>query len=81
MGQYYDADWGGHGFLYDGSSWTTLDYPGAIYTHVYGIDGANIVGHYRDASGDYHGFSYTIPEPATLSLLVLGGLLMARRRR
>lgn len=28
------------------ANWTTLDYPGAISTYVYGIDGGTIVGGY-----------------------------------
>lgn len=30
-----------HGFVYDGSTYTTIDYPGASRTHVYGINGSN----------------------------------------
>jgi len=46
------------GFLYDGSTYTTLTVPWEAYsTQVYGIDGSNIVGVYQDASGHY-GFLY-----------------------
>ncbi len=71
-----------HGFSYDGITYTTLNVPGASSTRAYGIDGGNIVGSYIDGSGR-HGFLATptpIPEPATLSLLA-GGMLMVCRRR
>ena len=72
VGMYSDAS-GDHGFLYDGTSWTTLDMPGAVSTQVQDIDGSNLVGSYVDTTGT-HGFLYIIPEPATLGLLVMGGL-------
>jgi hypothetical protein len=74
---YYDG--GYHSFLYDGSAWTTLDAPGAIETRAYGISGNNIVGYYRDISGN-HGFIYTIPEPATICLFAFAGLMLRRRK-
>jgi hypothetical protein len=52
-------NWGEHGFLYDGTNWTTLDHPNASsWTSASGIEGSNIVGTYIDASGVYHGFLY-----------------------
>ena len=33
------------GFLYNGSTFTDINYPGAIETNVYGIYGSNIVGY------------------------------------
>ena len=80
VGHYGDASWNYHGFLYDGMNWTTLDFPGSINTAAWGIDGDYIVGGYEDASGNYHGFIYEIPEPATIALLALGSLVIARRR-
>jgi len=47
-----------HGFLYDGTTYTTLDYPSASRTYASGIDGSNIVGFYDDVSGNRHGFFY-----------------------
>lgn len=68
-------------FLYDGRTWSTLNFPGAITTKAFGIDGDKIVGWYEDFSDNRHGFIYTIPEPATLLVLGLGGIGLLRRRR
>ena len=38
------------------ANWVTLDFPGATQTYAYGIDGDNIVGMYRDSSGNFYGF-------------------------
>jgi hypothetical protein len=38
-------------------TWTTLDYPGAQETYLYGISGSNIVGDYGDDNGA-HGFLF-----------------------
>jgi hypothetical protein len=56
VGEYIDAS-GQHGFLYDGTNWTSLNYPGAANTAAFGINGGNIVGGYVDALGR-HGFLY-----------------------
>ena len=50
-----------HGFLYNGSTYTTLDDPLAIAnggTNAYGVSGNNIVGTYNVSSGMEHGFFY-----------------------
>ncbi|MBI5748715.1 MAG: hypothetical protein HZA00_06265 [Nitrospinae bacterium] len=39
-------------------NFTSLDYPGSVYTEAYGISGVDIVGFYRDADGISHGFFY-----------------------
>jgi uncharacterized membrane protein len=80
VGYYEYEDGSRHGFLYDGTTWRTLDYPGAFNTYAYGISGNRIVGCFSDSSGQ-HGFLLTIPEPATLSLLAIGGLVLVRRKR
>jgi hypothetical protein len=64
-----------HGFLYDGQTWTYLDCPGAAFTTLLGGDGTSFVGR-----TDLGAFIYTIPEPATLLLLTLGGLMLKKRR-
>ncbi|HEX2972871.1 MAG TPA: hypothetical protein VHP11_11090 [Tepidisphaeraceae bacterium] len=58
VGIYYTADSRSHGFLYNGSSWTSLDYPGAVETCAYGVSGSRIIGTYVDASLQTHGFLY-----------------------
>ena len=70
-----------HGFIYDGTTYTTLDVPGASATYARGIDGNNIVGYYIDGSGNSHGFLTTIPEPSTALLLCLGLMALATGRR
>jgi hypothetical protein len=91
VGRYYDGG-GYHGFLYDGSTWTTLDGPGA-WTFPAGIDGDNIVGSLYLGPSVSYGFianSVTIPGPAPVPepvSLVSGAIGLAcvgayvRRRR
>ena len=77
---FYTDDTGYHNFLFDGSQWTSFDYPGASHMVITGINGDTIVGWYT-LDGHTHGLVLTIPEPASLSLLAIGGLLVARRKR
>jgi probable HAF family extracellular repeat protein len=57
VGSYYSASDTVHGFLKDGSTYTTLDVPGATGTVASGInDAGQIVGGYTDASLGTHGF-------------------------
>jgi hypothetical protein len=59
VGLYYDdASAMVHGFLYDGTTWRTLDAPTPFETWLAGIDGSNIVGHYWGAHGMAYGFVY-----------------------
>jgi len=57
VGYYIDVSNKIHGFLYNGG-YTTLDYPGAKHTYVFGIDGNNIVGAYFDSNDGDHAFIY-----------------------
>src|SRR5208337_4579084 len=54
VGDYYDSSSNEHGFLYNGSTWTTIDDPlasaGVDGTQANGISGNNIVGYYTDSS-------------------------------
>jgi hypothetical protein len=74
-------DGAGHGFLYDGTQFIPVDFPGATDTTVNGIDGERIVGAYKDAAGATHGFVAVVPEPATslTSGVLLGGFFLRRR--
>jgi hypothetical protein len=48
-----------HGFLYNGSNWITLDYPGAYLTNLFKIKGGTIAGYYgENVLGPYHGLLY-----------------------
>jgi hypothetical protein len=70
VGYYTDTNGVTHGFLFNGSTYTTLDDPnaGGPYSEFYydvtggtwvcGIEGNNIVGYYTDNSGNVHGFIY-----------------------
>ena len=57
-----------HGFLYDGTTWTVLDMPGANWTYIHGIDGSNIVGQYLDEHRGGHGFLYNGTSWLTLDM-------------
>ena len=76
VGHYEDSS-GIHGTLYDGSTWTPLDHPGASSTTLNGIDGTNMVGFYSD-SGGTHGTLYdgstwtTLDHPSATSTYLHG---------
>jgi uncharacterized membrane protein len=56
VGIWIDAYGGEHGFFMTGASFTTLDYPGASLTSVWGINSAGeLVGNYN-VGGPSHGF-------------------------
>jgi hypothetical protein len=72
-GGYYDSIFNMHGFVYNGSTFTTVDVPGSAGTLIYGIDGSNIVGFYNDSLGGTHGFLGTpVPIPSALLLFAPG---------
>ena len=56
-----------HAFVYNGTSYTTLNIPGASSTYAARISGSNIVGAYNDASGT-HGFVYNGTSYTTLDV-------------
>ncbi len=52
VGTYYGADGLRHGYVFDGATYTTVDFPGALHTFLFGIDPFNrTVGSYSLASG------------------------------
>lgn len=70
----------GHGFHYNGTTWTTLDAPGASGTEAKDIDGHTVVGYYYGAFSRVHGFVVSVPEPTSL-LLLAGGIAPLYLRR
>ncbi len=58
VGGYYSPAAANHGFFYNGSSYTQLDFPGSKTTTTSGISGNNIVGFYTDDNNQPHGFVY-----------------------
>ena len=68
-----------HGFLLSGGIYTSLDYPGAVYTVVENINNnGDMVGQYNDTSGIQHGFSLSggtynsIGPPGSTSTVAFG---------
>jgi probable HAF family extracellular repeat protein len=58
VGWYTDSAQNVHGFLLRVGGFSSIDYPGAIYTQAFAInDVEQIVGNYYDSSG-FHGFLY-----------------------
>lgn len=56
VGTYTAVDGSGHGFIYDGVTWLTIDHPGGANTDVYDINNnGTIVG----ATGDFSALSVT----------------------
>src|SRR5579871_6571692 len=51
VGTYNDGSSLTHGFLYNGSTFTTLSVPGAINTIVNGVSGNAVVGNYYNSTG------------------------------
>lgn len=81
VGDYSDADGHHHGFVRDPlGGIQTVDFPGSTQTAVFGISNTGtIVGQYSNQPVGSFGF-YAVPEPGSLSLLALCGLLAIRRR-
>jgi len=77
-----------HAFLWENDTFYDLNNyipedSGWILTGAQGInDEGYIVGYGISPNGEYHGFLLTpIPEPCTLSLILLGGTILFQRRR
>jgi PEP-CTERM motif len=73
VGYYKDSNGVGHGFFYNGSTYTTLDVPGTTTgaTVATGVSGNNVVG--GSGGGSYAngiGFSYTNPTYSILNNVV-----------
>ena len=71
VGFYTDSTGGLHGYLFNGSTATTLDFLGGMGTQAFGINNkGEIVGDYTDSGGVMHGFTYiggvfqTVDDPA-----------------
>lgn len=79
VGSYYYDGLHSHGFLYDGKTWTSLSMPGWDWTHIFDIDGSNLVGWYTGyKDGLNHGFLYdgtswtTIDKPGAIHTHING---------
>jgi hypothetical protein len=66
-GYFYDGS-SDHGFVWDRTNYTTLDYPQANLTAAYGIDGSTVVGTYFDSKNSAHGFKATISQTVVLTI-------------
>ena len=76
-GYFQDVNGSFHGFLKQGSKFTTIDVPGATDTFAYGLNNSGEqVGYYVDQQGNVHGFVLrggsftTIDVPGSLATLV-----------
>jgi hypothetical protein len=77
VGWYIDSNTGlQHGFQIIGGTASTIDYPGAVYTVMEGINDKGIEsGQYQDSSGAIHGFIYKISNGTFTALDVPGATL------
>jgi hypothetical protein len=85
VGGYFGQSSESHGFTYNGSTWTQLDYPGYFTgTYATGVDAqGDVVGDYEGGPNEsQEAFLYTVPEPSSLALAAVGGVavLVGRRR-
>lgn len=84
VGSYIDSG-SNKGFIYDGTNYSSLVIDGSMHTQITGIDGDKVSGYFSDEQGT-HSFIGTlapaaIPEPASIMMIGLGGLLIAGYRR
>jgi hypothetical protein len=57
VGIYFDGQQREHGFLLQGTTYTSIDFPGAVATEALGTNKhGDIVGDYTDTAGTVHGF-------------------------
>jgi hypothetical protein len=75
-----------NGFIFDGSAYTTINHPiaGPLgMTQPSDIDGNRVIGSYRGADGNFHGFITVVPEPSALciALTAIPVLRGSRNRR
>jgi hypothetical protein len=68
VGEYIDGSGHQYGFLYNGSSYTTLNVPGSYGTIACGVSGNNIVGCYQTTSGQVDAFLYNGTSYTTLNI-------------
>ena len=76
---FYLTPAGTQGYLLQGTKFTPINYPNAITTFLWGISkSSTIVGHYQDASSNYHGFTLkhgvftTVDYPSAANTQVTG---------
>ncbi len=76
VGSYLDQASVYHGFLLTGGVngvFSNIDYPDSTFTWITGINAASeMVGFYRDQSGNQHGFEYNLPLNAFYSIDISG---------
>jgi hypothetical protein len=76
-GYFQDASGGIHGFLKEGSHFTTIDVPGAIQTYAYGLNSAgDVVGYYVDQQNGTHGFVWRAGNFSTVDVPGAAGTLV-----
>jgi hypothetical protein len=57
-GAYDDKNGKTHGFLLVGTTYTSIDHPGAIATYAQGVNNSGVVGGYYYDGSAYHGFTW-----------------------
>jgi hypothetical protein len=84
-GFYIDTAGKNHGFLLNGGTFQTLDFPGATFTQALGLNNNGlVVGTYMDTGGKSHGFVYnpqsydevwdSIDDPSGVGTTVINGI-------
>lgn len=69
------------GFIFDGSTATIVNFPGASRTTITDINNNNTIVGIYELGGVTRSFVAVVPEPASLSLLAGAGVLTLRRRK